>query len=54
MTAAIWDHIYRGGVQTGGIPGAPKAADARVPGLVWGVTGDNLPSVTPRRHFAGS
>ena len=46
VTAAIWDHIYRGGVQTGGIPGAPKAADASVPGLVWGVTGDNLPSYT--------
>ena len=46
VTAAIWDHIYRGGVQTGGIPGAPKAADARVPGLVWGVTGENLPAYT--------
>ena len=46
VTAAIWDHIYRGGVQTGGIPGAPKAADARVPGLVWGVTGDNLAGYT--------
>jgi hypothetical protein len=42
VTAAIWDHIYRGGVQTGGIPGAPRTADASVPGLVWGVTGDNL------------
>lgn len=46
VTAAIWDHIYRGGVQTGGIPGAPKGADARVPGLVWGVTGENLPAYT--------
>jgi len=46
VTAAIWDHIYRGGVQTGGIPGAPKAADAGVPGLVWGVTGDNLAGYT--------
>jgi hypothetical protein len=46
VTAAIWDHIYRGGVQTGGIPGAPQAADARVPGLVWGVTGDNLAGYT--------
>jgi hypothetical protein len=46
VTAAIWDHIYRGGVQTGGIPGAPKNADERVPGLVWGVTGENLPAYT--------
>ena len=46
VTAAIWDYIYRGGVQTGGIPGAPKAADAPVPGLVWGVTGDNLAGYT--------
>ncbi|MGH9370841.1 MAG: hypothetical protein ACRD15_04855, partial [Vicinamibacterales bacterium] len=46
VTAAIWDHIYRGGVQTGGIPGAPQAPDVRVPGLVWGVTGDNLSAYT--------
>lgn len=46
VTAGIWDHIYRGGVQTGGIPGAPKSADARVPGLVTGVTGENLPAYT--------
>jgi hypothetical protein len=46
VTTAIWDHIYRGGVQTGGIPGAPKSADERVPGLVWGVTGQNLPAYT--------
>jgi hypothetical protein len=46
VTAAIWDHIYRGGVQTGGIPGAAQAADARVPGLVWGVTAENLPAYT--------
>lgn len=46
VTTAIWDHIYRGGVQTGGIPGAPQSADARVPGLVWGVTGENLPAYT--------
>lgn len=45
VTAAIWDHIYRGGVQTGGIPGAPKGGE-RLPGLVWGVTGDNLAAYT--------
>jgi hypothetical protein len=41
LTAGIWDHIYRAGVQTGGIQGAPKG-DAPAPGLVWGLTGDNL------------
>ena len=46
VTAAIWDHIYRGGVQTGGIPGAPTAPDPNVPGLVWGVTADNLSAYT--------
>lgn len=46
ITAAIWDHIYRGGVQTGGIPGAPKAPDPNVPGLVWGVTAENLSAYT--------
>ena len=46
VTAAIWDHIYRGGVQTGGIPGAPKGPDPNVPGLVWGVTADNLSAYT--------
>src|ERR1035441_2543295 len=42
VTAGIWDHIYRGGVQGGGIPGASQNAGQRVPGLVWGVTADNL------------
>jgi len=46
LTAGIWDHIYRGGVQGGGIPGASAAAGKRVPGLVWGVTADNLPAYT--------
>jgi len=39
---AIWDHIYRGGVQGGGIAGASDLAGQRVPGLVYGVTADNL------------
>jgi len=38
VTAGIWDHIYRGGVQAGGIPGASDNAGKRVPGLVYGVT----------------
>jgi hypothetical protein len=41
VTAGIWDHIYRAGVQTGGIQNAAKG-DVPTPGLVWGVTGDNL------------
>jgi hypothetical protein len=46
VTAAIWDHIYRGGVQGGGIPGASQNAGKRVPGLVWGVTAENLSAYT--------
>lgn len=42
ITAGIWDHIYRGGVQGGGIPGASQNAGKRVHGLVAGVTADNL------------
>ena len=39
FTVGIWDHIYRGGVQGGGIPGTKDAPDKPVHGLVWGVTG---------------
>lgn len=46
FTVGIWDHIYRGGVQGGGIPGTQKAPDQPVPGLVWGVTADNLSAYT--------
>lgn len=46
VTAGIWDHIYRGGVQGGGIPGAAENAGKRVPGLVWGVSADNLAGYT--------
>lgn len=42
VVPAIWDHIYRGGVQGGGIAGASDRAGQRVPGLVYGVTSDNL------------
>lgn len=42
ITVGIWDHIYRGGVQGGGIPGADDATKKPVLGLVWGVTGENL------------
>ena len=46
ITAGIWDHIYRGGVQGGGIPGASQNAGKRVPGLVFGVTAENLAPYT--------
>lgn len=42
FTVGIWDHIYRGGVQGGGIPGTKDAPDQPVEGLVWGVNADNL------------
>jgi hypothetical protein len=46
VTAGIWDHIYRGGVQAGGIPGAAEAVGKRVPGFVFGVTAENLAGYT--------
>jgi hypothetical protein len=46
ITVGIWDHIYRGGVQGGGIPGASADAGKRVAGLVSGVTADNLAAYT--------
>jgi hypothetical protein len=46
VTAGIKDHIYRGGVQAGGIAGKGNIPDQPVPGLVWGVTNDNLFSYT--------
>jgi hypothetical protein len=39
VTAGIWDHVYRGGVQAGGIEGASERADKPSEGLVWGVNG---------------
>ena len=36
------DHIYRGGVQGGGIAGASDLAGKPTPGLVWGVTTENV------------
>ncbi|MCX6239323.1 MAG: hypothetical protein NTY07_17515 [Bacteroidia bacterium] len=46
FSVGIWDHIYRGGVQGGGIPGTKDSPDKPVPGLVWGVTGENLIAYT--------
>ena len=42
ITAGIKDHIYRGGVQGGGIPGTQSAPAKPVPGLVWGLDAGNL------------
>ena len=42
VTLGIWDHIYRGGVQSGEMPGLENALTEPTEGLVWGVTADNL------------
>ena len=42
VTLGLWDHIYRGGVQGGGVPGADDATKKPVEGLVWGVNEQNL------------
>ncbi len=41
----IWDHIYRGGIQAGGVRGASNGTRA-TPGLVWGLNATNLISYT--------
>lgn len=46
VTAGIWDHIYRGGVQGGGIAGASELVGKRAPHLVYGVTTENLAPYT--------
>ena len=46
ITIGIWDHIYRGGVQGGGIAGASELVGKRVPHLVYEVTGENLAAYT--------
>ncbi len=43
---AVWDHIYRGGVQGGGIAGASDTVGKEVPGLVAGVTAENVGAYT--------
>ena len=44
FTVGIWDHVYRGGVQGGGLANTKDAPDQPVPGLVWGVNENNLVS----------
>ncbi|MDA2926422.1 hypothetical protein MYX78_04180 [Acidobacteria bacterium AH-259-G07] len=39
FTVGLWDHIYRGGVQSGGMD---VAAGQRIPGIVTGLTQENL------------
>jgi len=46
FSVGIWDHIYRGGVQGGGVPGADETIQRPTPGLVWGVTATNLAAYT--------
>jgi hypothetical protein len=46
VIAGLWDHIYRGGVQGGGIPGASQNAGKRVPGLVFGLDEKSLEPYT--------
>jgi len=40
VTLGLWDHIYRGGVQSGGM--GNQAAREPTPGIPWGVTEKNL------------
>ncbi len=46
FTVGIWDHIYRGGVQGGGILGEKDAPEQPKEHLVWGVTSENLVAYT--------
>lgn len=46
VTLGIWDHIYRAGVQTGGVKAEWAKGDKPTPGLVWGVTTENLNAYT--------
>jgi hypothetical protein len=42
VIAGVWDHIYRGGVQAGGIAGASENAGKEIPGLVTGLDAANV------------
>jgi hypothetical protein len=42
FSVGIWDHIYRGGVQSGGIAEMRDIPAQPVPGLVWGMNDTNL------------
>ena len=42
VTIGLWDHIYRGGVQAGGVKEGERATREPTPGIPWGVTETNL------------
>jgi hypothetical protein len=46
VAVGIWDHIYRGGVQAGGIEWANEYRGRPIPGTVQGVTTENLNAYT--------
>ncbi|HXT11685.1 MAG TPA: hypothetical protein VN873_08980 [Candidatus Angelobacter sp.] len=46
FTVGIWDHIYRGGVQSGGSPLGNEGVTNPTPNLVWGMNATNLISYT--------
>jgi hypothetical protein len=46
VSVGIWDHIYRAGVQTGGVEWLADYRDKPVPNTVEGVTSDNLNAYT--------
>ncbi|HOD84020.1 MAG TPA: hypothetical protein PKG77_21560, partial [Phycisphaerae bacterium] len=46
VTVGIWDHIYRGGVQGGGIAGSREVPGKPTENLVWGVNARNLTAYT--------
>ena len=46
ITLGIWDHIFRGGIQSGEMAGLENAQREPVKGLVWGVNSDNLMAYT--------
>ena len=43
---SVWDVIYTGGVQAGGIAGAENASNQRIPSLVYGLNKGNLAAYT--------
>ena len=42
ISVAIWDHIYRGGIQSGDMNGGNQTMDKPTDGLVWGLNSQNL------------
>ena len=46
VAAGIWDHIFRGGVQSGGIEWTREYGDGPLPNTVAGVTTENLNAYT--------